>query len=732
MADQNELLEVLDPFHFSEFIVDAGQRSILYWDVMRQRGNQFLEHMEQTVPHVLIYDFELVVDGRELPDPVNYGMVRILPLKDVKTDEKKRPFIVIDPRGGHGPGIGGFKADSEIGVALEAGHPCYFVGFSPHPEKGQTIDAIRRAQSVFVDKVTELHPRADGKPVVIGNCQAGWAVMMLAATRPELCGPLILAGSPLSYWAGCRGDSPMRYSGGLLGGSWLTAMTSDCGNGRFDSAWLVQNFEGLNPAHTLWSKQYHLYANIDQEGERYLGFERWWGGHVFFTAEEMQYIVDNLFVGNKLSSAELVTDDGLSIDFRKIKSPIICFCSKGDTITPPSQALGWIVDMYESVDDIIASGQTIVYSVHDRIGHLGIFVSSSVTKREHTEFATNIDLIDCLPPGLYEAVISDTSEGDQGLDLVTAGYISRFEERSLDDIRALGMNSMEEDRCFAAVKRVSEISHGLYKTGLQPILQNACTEENAELLHGMHPLRLGYEIFSDKNPVMAPVAEMADEIKNQRRPVAEDNLFLSWQNTFSEWVTESLNIYRDTRDALVEQTFFNIYSQPMVQAALGLGTQDIAARTHPGHDPGRIERHRQRQMELLGKMDEGGPEEATIRALVYLNRAQGAVDEREFEKLRRIRLELGAGSSLSEFKEKIRHQHQLLLVDEKKAIEAIPVMFLGREMEGPPLFAELKNIVSADGIVNQATEERLEELKPLFHPEPVVRRPVRANGRKAR
>jgi hypothetical protein len=98
---------------------------------------------------------------------------------------------------------------------------------------------------------------------VIGNCQAGWALMMLAAKRPELCGPIIVAGSPLSYWAGVRGVNPMRYTGGLLGGSWLTSMMSDLGKGNFDGAWLVQNFENLNPANTLWSKQYNLYAKID-------------------------------------------------------------------------------------------------------------------------------------------------------------------------------------------------------------------------------------------------------------------------------------------------------------------------------------------------------------------------------------------------------------------------------------------------------------------------------------
>ena len=52
------------------------------------------------------------------------------------TDPRKRPFIVVDPRAGHGPGIGGMKQDSEIGVALAAGHPCYFVGFLPEPVPG--------------------------------------------------------------------------------------------------------------------------------------------------------------------------------------------------------------------------------------------------------------------------------------------------------------------------------------------------------------------------------------------------------------------------------------------------------------------------------------------------------------------------------------------------------------------------------------------------------------------
>src|SRR5215204_1567653 len=97
-----------------EYMIDAAQRSVLFWDVMRQRGNQYREHMAETAPHVLEYEVELVVDGRTLPRPVNYGLTRIVPPKGIEIDPKRRPFVIVDPRAGHGPGIGGFKRDSEI------------------------------------------------------------------------------------------------------------------------------------------------------------------------------------------------------------------------------------------------------------------------------------------------------------------------------------------------------------------------------------------------------------------------------------------------------------------------------------------------------------------------------------------------------------------------------------------------------------------------------------------
>jgi poly(3-hydroxyalkanoate) synthetase len=109
-------------------------------------------------------------------------------------------------------------------------------------------------------------------------------------------------------------------------------------------------------------------------------------------------------VGNKLAAGAIRASDGTAIDLRAIRSPIVVFCSKADNITPPQQALGWILDLYEDVEAIRSYGQTIVYTIHEKVGHLGIFVSGGLARKEHDEFSSNIDLIDTLPPGLYEAV----------------------------------------------------------------------------------------------------------------------------------------------------------------------------------------------------------------------------------------------------------------------------------------------------------------------------------------
>ena len=699
-----------------DYLTDAVQRTVMFWDVMRERGNQYREHLAETVPNVLDYDVELVADGRTFARPVNYGLVRIVAPKGVEVDASRRPFVVIDPRAGHGPGIGGFKADSEIGVALQAGHPCYFVGFLPDPMPGQTIEDIARAEAIFLEKVTALHPEADGKPCVIGNCQAGWAVMILAAIRPELLGPIIIAGSPLSYWGGVHGKYPMRYTGGLLGGSWLTALTSDLGHGKFDGAWLVQNFENQNPSNTLWTKQYNLYSKIDTEPARYLGFERWWGGHVNLNAEEIQFIVDELFIGNNLAAGRIKLSDGTAIDLRNIRSPIVVFCSKGDNITPPQQALDWILDLYEDVDEIRSYGQTIVYTIHESVGHLGIFVSTGVARKEHRELSSNIDLIDTLPPGLYEAVFEAKTADTANPDLVSTEWVMRCEQRTLDDIRALGGNDAADERRFATAARISEINLALYRAFVQPVMRPLVTEQTAEWLRRMHPLRLQYELFSDANPLMALVQSMARQAREQRKPVAADNAFIAAEQNASRQIVAALDAYRDFSETAAERLFLTVYGSPLLQAAVGIDPREIRPLRHAGKSALYRQLVEARIAELKAHIAVGGLRECVVRAVLYVGMPRAAVDVRGFEMVRRLRRADDGMEplTLAAFKALVREQYFMLLIDEEAAVEAIPDLLPADDDTRRRAFAIVRQVLGARGEITGEAADRLNRVASLF------------------
>jgi Protein of unknown function (DUF3141) len=718
MSADRQHVPGLDPFGLFgatfDYMRDAAQRSVLFFDVMRQRGDQYREHLAETVPNVLDYKAEPVLDGRTFKRPVNYVLVRIIPPAGVEIDPTRRPFVVVDPRAGHGPGIGGFKADSEIGVAMKAGHPCYFVGFLPEPMAGQTIEDIARAEAIFLEKVISLHPKADGKPCVIGNCQAGWAVMILATIRPELFGPIIIAGAPLSYWAGVRGKNPMRYSGGLLGGSWLTALTSDLGAGKFDGGWLVQNFENQNPANTLWTKQYNVYSQVDTEAPRYLEFERWWGGHVNLNAEEIQFIVDELFVGNNLAAGRIKLSDGTAVDLRNIRSPIVVFCSKGDNITPPQQALDWILDLYDDVDEIRSFGQTIVYTVHETVGHLGIFVSGGVAKKEHNEFSSNIDLIDMLPPGLYEATFERKTGDTSNRDLVSGDWVMRCEARTLDDIRAMGGNSPEDERRFATAARVSEINLSLYRAFMQPVVKAFVTPAVAEWLGHWHPVRLSYEAFTDNNPFMPLLAKSAEKVREQRRPVAEDNPFIVAQEKISEQIVRSLDVWRESQEKLSEQIFLAVYGMPALQAAVGIEA-DAGRPRRPGKSPLHHELVEKRIAELKSNINRGGLQECTVRGLIYVGAARGYVDERGVAELRRVRLtEEGTKMTLAQFKSMAREQFFLLLLEPEATLAAIPKLLPADVAERRKGIAAIRSVLSSGGEIAGEAAERLKKVTALF------------------
>lgn len=608
---------------YGAYLQDSCQRGVLTLDALRKRGDIFLEHEADGNPPVLIYDYDVVLDGKDLPRPCNYMLLRIKPPKGVKVFDWKRPYVIVDPRAGHGPGIGGFKMDSQVGVALNDGHPVYFVAFKPKPEAGQVLADVTRAEATFLREISKRHSDAP-KPIVVGNCQGGWAVAVLAATNPDITGPVVLNGAPMSYWSGLMGEKPMRYSGGLSGGVVPALMASDMNGGLFDGANLVFNFETLNPGRVWFRKYYDLFVNIDTAEDRFLDFERWWGGYSLMQGQEMEWIVDNLFVGNKLDKNQAQLETGRPIDLKNIRAPMIVFASHGDTITPPQQALNWIVDTYTNETEIEIRGQRILYMLHEEVGHLGIFVSSSVARREHKQMVSTLKTIEALPPGLYEMVIEDAKgEGAQRTFAVS------FHRRTMDDILAID-DGREEEQAFAAVARLSDTLAEGYDTTIRSSVRAMNPPEQAKMMRPFHPMRMQHWMFASQNPLMGSVETTAKTVRTERKPVAESNPFRQIETLWAEAVETQWNLFRDMRAIATEMTFLALYANPV---ALAYGAPYALNRVNKRPEDLRALPN---VCAALDSINDGGLAEAVVRMLILLSETREDVRRSRLERSARI------------------------------------------------------------------------------------------------
>jgi hypothetical protein len=260
---------------------------------------------------------------------------------------------------------------------------------------------------------------------------------------------------------------------------------------------------------------------------------------------------------------------------------------------------------------------------------------------------------------------------------------------------------------------VSEVNLALYRTFAQPIVRALVSAPLADTLHQMHPLRLQYEMFSDANPLVAPVAGLAEEVRKNRKPVAPDNPLVAAQESVSKQIVAALDGWRDFIEAVSERTFFTIYGSPALQAALGIDPAD----TRPQRKPARNKLYREliekRIAELKSHIPLGGLREAVIRALIYVNLGRASVDERGFETVRRLRKRYG-DMPLSEFKTLLRDQFAMLLIDEEEALAALPSLLPPDAAIRGEGFNAIRQVMSACGETSAEDEKRLSEIGRLF------------------
>jgi hypothetical protein len=388
------------------------------------------------------------------------------------------------------------------------------------------------------------------------------------------------------------------------------------GNGKFDGAHLVQNFEYLNPANTFVDKYYKVFANADTEPARFLEFERWWSAYYLMNREEIEWITRNLFVGNRLWSGEVKSGPGASggFDLREIRSPIILFASLGDNITPPQQAFNWVADVYGSTEEIKARGQVIVGLMQEEVGHLGIFVSGKVAQKEYTQIVSVMKSIELLAPGLYGMEIRNRAVAGSEPE-----YEVAFHELRLEDVAAR-LNRLQriDEKPFEAVAAISEFNQRAYELFAQPFVQAMSNESSASMGRRFHPLRLQRWAFSDLNPWLAWLAPAAEFVKAQRQPLPADHPLRRAEGGLAELASATLEYYRALRDVFTEAAFFHIYGNLFsLYIADRQATQAPAA---PVADP----RELPVVKEALASIGKGGYPEAFAR-VAYLVTRRGDV-----------------------------------------------------------------------------------------------------------
>jgi hypothetical protein len=341
-----------------------------------------------------------------------------------------------------------------------------------------------------------------------------------------------------------------------------------------------------------------------------------------------------------------------------------------------------------------------------------------VARKEHNEFASNMDMIDVLPPGLYEAVLQE-SKGVAREELAGGDWLAGFEARDMRDLAAHGGTSPEDEKRFAAARRVSEANLALYRMLAQPALRAVATPPVADTLAQLHPARLSYTLFSDRNPWMAWVSMMAGMVRDQRQPVQPGNPGRVAEKAVSDAIERSLTAYGQQRDAATERLFQVIYDAPVTQALTGVVADGVAPRPRPGETLD----HRQFVAlaieRLRARMAEGGLHEALLRALVWVRLSGGRADERSFATIRRLREAHGPKTlPLQEFKRIIREQFFMLLVDEPQALATLPHLLPADPAKRAEAFGLIRAVVEATGDILEPEAERLAAVERIFLGEP--------------
>jgi hypothetical protein len=232
----------------------------------------------------------------------------------------------------------------------------------------------------------------------------------------------------------------------------------------------------------------------------------------------------------------------------------------------------------------------------------------------------------------------------------------------------------------------------------------------------MHPNRLHFQMFADENPLMLPVAAWAEAVRAERRPVSPDNPFLAFERMVSGSIANGLEAWGKARDIMQEEIFLNTYASPWLQALVGLRADGSSPTRRVERDLAREAIAKQTAAYLEQRIDEGGLLEAAVRALIYVRLPEGKVDERGFAALKQIGAELPPAKRIgfAKFKEVVKEQYLILLLDTERAIAALPTLLPNDRRQCDEALALVRRVLASRGALPEEGSRRLECNETIF------------------
>ena len=181
----------------------------------------------QGSPPVLHFDYETMVDGRTFERPVNYALVahHAAGRRRRSIRSAGRTSSSIRARATARASAASRTTRRSASRCAPATR-CTSSSSSRSRSPGRRCSTCAPPSSSSCARCASLHPDSP-KPAIVGNCQGGWAAMMLAAADPDDTGPIVINGAPMSYWGGAwrkaRATTRCATPAGCSAASWLAS-----------------------------------------------------------------------------------------------------------------------------------------------------------------------------------------------------------------------------------------------------------------------------------------------------------------------------------------------------------------------------------------------------------------------------------------------------------------------------------------------------------------------------